>query len=188
MSAKETERVTIPVTPDRAAEVQHVAAMFTRAEGKSRKPPDIGRNAIVYYMRSVHACLTCQSGSVCATHGTLALRPESATVTQEEGPATTEIRATTGLYFGLYKEVRGEAPAFGKREGKAVKDLLVAVGPERAERAIRAAFADSFWRDKSTICSIAADPSRFLGTAPAPSGRRGSLQADSGFVGGEEVK
>ncbi len=186
MSAKETERVTIPVTPDRAAEVQHVAAMFTRAEGKSRKPPDIGRNAIVYYMRCVKACLTCQSGGVCQVHGTLALRPESA-VAPEDGPSAADIAKVNTLYFGLYSEARGEAPAFGPREGKAVKSLIVAVGAERAMSAIRAAFADTFWRGKVTITVISQDPSRFLGTVP-DARPRGSLQADSGFQGGKEVK
>lgn len=188
MSAKETERVTIPVTADRAAEVQSAAATLTRAEGKSRKPPDVGRNALVFYLRSVRACLTCQAGSVCHVHGTLALRPEAAAAVDEIGPSHADIRRVTSLYFGLFKETRGEAPAFGQREGKAVKDLVAAVGLERAESAIRSAFSDAFWKDRATICTIATDPSRHLGGAAPASAKRGSLQADSGFVGGEEVK
>jgi hypothetical protein len=155
------------------ADAQQCATWLTRAEGPVKLPATVA-NAIVFYRASMAKCLTCQSGQRCDAHGTQALRPPPAI----DEPAGEDCRRITSVYFACFTEARGQAPIFGNPEGAAVKRLITAAGVDRAEQAIRGAYSDSYWRDKSTILTISADPSRHIGNAPS---KKASLQADSGF-------
>lgn len=67
-------------------------------------------------------------------------------------------------YFLVFESCRKTKPCFGSREGKAIRDLLELCGGslDRAKAVVTNAYADTFWREKATILSIAKDPSQFL--------------------------
>lgn len=73
--------------------------------------------------------------------------------------------AVVAAYFDAFTAARGDRPAFDARAGKAAKGLLASLGEAGAIAAIRAAYADPFWAPKATICTIASDPSRHVGSA-----------------------
>ena len=155
-------------------EAQQCAAWLSRAEEGAIKLPATVANAIVFYHAAMAKCLKCQSGQRCEIHGTEALRPSA---TEPDIPAE-QFQRITSVYFACFAEVRGQRPTFGPREGVAVKRLVREAGVDRAESAIRSAFADPYWRNKSTILTIASDPSKHLGNGALV---KSTLQADSGF-------
>jgi hypothetical protein len=74
-------------------------------------------------------------------------------------------------YFESFERARGSKPIFGARDGASVKALLekCAGSADRAIEVIRSAFAgDPFKAKNATIASIAADPSKYLGTPSVP--------------------
>lgn len=101
----------------------------------------------------------------------------------------TPAQLVTECYFAEYKRVRGKAPPFGSRDGKAVKELLASMAdnPDRVCAAIRKAFLDPFWADKATICAINADPGRFdgglFGTLPAQARSKNAYPVQGGNGG-----
>ena len=101
----------------------------------------------------------------------------------------TPAQLVTDCYFAEYKRVRGKAPPFGSRDGKAVKELLASMAgdPVRVCAAIRKAFLDPFWADKATICAINADPGRFdgglFGTLPAQARPKNAYPVQGGNGG-----
>jgi hypothetical protein len=82
--------------------------------------------------------------------------------------------AVVAAYFESFERARGDKPVFGPREGKAVRELLVKAGQDRAIERIRAAYAEEFWRSKITIIEIAANPDKYCG-APKPAPRESNL-------------
>ena len=83
------------------------------------------------------------------------------------------------LYFERFEAVRGTKPPFDARDGNAVKQLLAKCGAETGAAAIRGAFADTFWRGKATIRTIANEPAKFVGLKAHPPGR-GARQPNGG--------
>lgn len=184
MTVKAPHHISVPVDATAYADAQQLAAWLSRAEGPV-KLPRVGSNALAFYHAAVAKCPCCQAGAVCTIHGSAALQPSSAA--DGKGPSGADYQRVTSAYFAHFTKARGMQPTFRDAEGAAVKHLIVANGVERAERAIVAAFADPFWRSKATIITIAADPSRHLGDAPIQA-KQTTLQADSGFQGGREVR
>lgn len=185
---REKSHITVPMSTHRYGEAQKAAATLTTAEGAPRKMPDVGRNAIAFYLAEMAKCFSCSSGVECPVHGTAALRPEDAV--PDVNPA--EHVRLKRAYLESFRVARGEDAVFGGKEAHAISDLIRTLGIERAEAAVVGAFRDHFWRSKATILSIAADPSRHLGTVAASATStpipRSSLQPDSGFRGGEPVR
>lgn len=90
--------------------------------------------------------------------------------TRTRKPAVASVESAAFLavrdcYFAAFEQARGAKPPFDVRSGGAIHKLLAAVGgdPDRACRCVRNAFADSWWRDKATIGTIASDPARHEG-------------------------
>jgi hypothetical protein len=178
--------LTVRMPTGRFSDVQEAAAKLTRAEGKNVKPPDIGRNALAFYCAAIAKCPACCTGTKCSIHGTAAVRP-GAEPEPDDGPSAADCRRVTDAYFAAFTSARGARPPFGAREGKAVKDIVSAVGVDSACAVVAAAFADDFWKGKATILIIASDPSRHIGDAPKSKGKTASsLQPDSGYKGGDE--
>jgi len=77
---------------------------------------------------------------------------------------------TTAAYFEEFEKARKVKPPFGSREGKAVSQLIEAVGDaEKAQQVIRNAYADSFWSStqRGTILDLARrDYGKFVGDLP----------------------
>lgn len=74
-------------------------------------------------------------------------------------------------YFKNFEVARGKKPFFEAKQGKAVKDLRLALGCEAAIALLGRVYAvGSFWRDKATIIGIAADPDKY---DQAPQARNG---------------
>jgi hypothetical protein len=182
-----TQRVVALVSAETMGDMTVLAGRLTKAEGTKRGVPDVVRNAVAFYEQSVARCLPCQSGTPCAAHGTAALQPEPPKPPSDVNHS--ERAAVLKCYRDSFNEARGEPPSVSAREAKAAGDLLTRAGSlDAALRVIRAAFASPYWRSKATLLSIAADPSRHLGATDArqPQLIRSSLQADSGYEGGEE--
>lgn len=179
-----SERITITATAEEVASLQERAGRLTRAEKGRCNMSDFVRNAIAFYCAEQDRCLACRSGVVCQLHGTVALRPAPQKVAEV---SAVDIQRVAAVYHGHYAAARGTRPRFGPAEGRAVKSLIMAIGVEQAVACVEHAFADSFWQNKATILSIASDPSRHMGNGSKKT-TRASLQADSGYQGGEEKR
>jgi hypothetical protein len=79
----------------------------------------------------------------------------------------------TQAYFQSFEAARSKKPTFGEIQGKAIKKLIASLGADETIALIARVYAPgSWWRDKATICSIAADPDKCDNRAQAPrSGR-----------------
>lgn len=76
-------------------------------------------------------------------------------------------RRIVDVYFDVFASAKGARPIFGKREGKAVRDLLKQVAPERAEQLVRNAFTQgSFGIETRTIFDVTNNPSRWVVAPP----------------------
>lgn len=75
---------------------------------------------------------------------------------------STGYQAVKQAYVDGYRSVNGEEPAFNDVDHKALQQLLKNQGTEKAERAIRSAFADAWWKTRVTIQQIRSNPARFL--------------------------
>lgn len=179
------ERVTITATFDEISALQRRAAAMTQAEKTLCKVPDFVRNAVAFYCQEQDRCLSCCSGVLCQVHGTATLRPPEPS--DAIHVSAEDIQRVTAIYFGRFTQARGIRPQFDAAEGRAVKSLISRMGVDDACKAIEHAFADAFWRQRATILSIAADPSRHMGNGSKAQPRT-SLQADSGYQGGEEKR
>jgi Helix-turn-helix domain len=84
----------------------------------------------------------------------------------------------TKIYFELYEAARGQKPPFDGRDGKAVGELLKKCGRADSEHALRSAFADTWWRSKITIRTIASEPAKFIGLRSAVAGGQGVRAGD----------
>jgi hypothetical protein len=96
-----------------------------------------------------------------------ATKPAQAKLLDTEQPAETPAyKQVVDYYFVEFQATRGSKPGFGSREGKAAKELLAKVGndPVRACAVIRSALRDPYWAGKATICTMASDPSRHIGS------------------------
>lgn len=87
-------------------------------------------------------------------------------------------KVTVDFYAAEFERVRGVKPAFGGREGKAVKTLLEVVGGDvaRAQMAIRNALTVGAWPANATILDVAKDPSRYLTATSSPGTHRKGIQ------------
>jgi hypothetical protein len=95
--------------------------------------------------------------------------PRKPRAPKPDTPEPSGHREVIDHYFAVFEGRRGVKPAFGGREGKAVKTLLEALGGdvERAKAAIRTALEPGSWPLNATILDVAKDPSRYLGAVPA---------------------
>lgn len=181
-------RASTIVTTDIASDLHSAAGNLTRAEQVHRKLPHVVLLAVSFYLAEVKKCLACISGTRCNIHGTDAIRPPATKENDADLPSSEDKRLVIATYSAQFAEARGLRPAIGAKEGKAANDLVRAVGAQSACEAIRSAFADPFWKSKATLLSIAADPSRHLGTVAATP-KTTSLQPDSGYNSrGKEVR
>ena len=179
-----TELVRVSLTPEVYSQYGMSAARMTAAEGRRVDVRDYAANALAYYEAHVRACLRCSASLRCDAHGSSALRPAEPPSVDVDGA---QFKVLVDCYFSEYRLARGEDPPFESRDGEAVKKLLRAVGFARAEKTIRAVYADAFWRKHASIRTIADDPARHAGDTGQGSSKT-SLQKASGFVGGKEVQ
>jgi hypothetical protein len=74
-------------------------------------------------------------------------------------------KAIVDLYFAEYEAARGDKPAFGGREGKAIHKLIVTLKThDRVKDAIRGCYGDPWWRTRASILDISKDPSKYIGS------------------------
>ena len=181
-------RASTVVTTEMASDLHSAAGLLTRAERAHRKLPHVVSLALAFYLAETKKCVACVSGTRCDIHGTDAVRPPVAKDDDADSPSSEDTRLVIATYSAQFTEARGLRPSIGAREGKAANELVRAVGAQSACEAIRSAYADPFWKGKATLLSIAADPSRHLGTVAATP-KATSLQPDSGYESnGKEVR
>lgn len=182
------------VVPEVVARIGGVSARYTAAEGRSVDHPETLRRLAMIGLATVERCPTCVASMSCDLHGAEATRADGEPIRAARSNETPiGYPETARLYFETFEQARGVRPVFMAREGKALRTLLAAVGVERAQAAIRNAFADTWWRDKATILTIAADPSRHLSAPRSPASAKPltlqrPAESGEGFKKGKEVE
>lgn len=80
----------------------------------------------------------------------------------EDQKTESEHAEATKVYFECFEAARGRKPVFRSREGKAVKELLAALGKDETLARLRRIYAaGAYWREKVTITGIASDPDKY---------------------------
>jgi hypothetical protein len=89
-------------------------------------------------------------------------KPKANQTDPEDGAKHAKVVA---FYFEIFERKRGTKPTFGGVDGKAVTRLLKSCegDAERACAAIDGAFADEWTAARTSIRTIANDPSKFIG-------------------------
>lgn len=176
-------RARIPATM--YADMNEAAGRLTRAEKASRDARDIGRNLLVIGLETVRRCMVCAASMKCDLHGTEAVSllrgNEAAPESESEVVDGAQYRKLVDAYFAAFESARGERPTFDGADGTAAKKLLRKLGIKRAIQVIKGAYSHKLHKTMATIRTIASDPSKHLGTDAGG----GTLQADSGFDGGQ---
>lgn len=79
-------------------------------------------------------------------------------------------------YFIAFESARGDKPAFGAIQGRAIRSLVDTVGEDRAIECIQSVYS-GWWKDKVSIVDIARDPDKYCG-APKSKSKDSSPFAD----------
>lgn len=166
-----------------------ISAAATRAtsasKGEAIDPSDMARRLLLIGLNAVEHCTSCVAGLPCDLHSIGEVRGGRSK--REDATNGDEYKTIVAVYFDEFRKARACDPVFLDQDGRAIKTMLKAIGASKAIEAIRGAFADPFWRGKSTIRTIASDPAKHIGRA-APRSTLQTSDSASPFARKDEIR